>query len=78
MTQVPGREVVANKAENLLNALRTVHYADVYLSASIGICFYPDNAVTLEDMYGLSDRAMYAIKDAGRNGICFVSDLTQQ
>jgi len=78
MTQVPGREVVANKAEALLSALRAVHYADVYLSANIGICFYPDNAVTLEDMYGLSDRAMYAIKDAGRNGICFVSDLTQQ
>ena len=78
MTQVPGREVVANKAETLLSALRAVHYADVYLSASIGICFYPDNAVTLEDMYSLSDRAMYAIKDAGRNGICFVSDLTQQ
>jgi GGDEF domain-containing protein len=52
-----------------------VHHADIHLSASIGICLYPDDAATLDEMYSLSDKAMYAIKDAGRNGICFVSDL---
>lgn len=76
MTQVPDKETVARKAEALLNALRRVHYADIHLSASIGVCFYPHDAATLEDMYSLSDKAMYAIKDAGRNGICFVSELS--
>lgn len=75
MTDVPDRAAVESKANSLLTALRAVHYEDIYLSASIGICFYPADATRLEDMYGLSDKAMYAIKDAGRNGICFASDL---
>lgn len=75
MTQIPNRESVAKKASALLDSLRAVHYADIHLSASIGICLYPDDAATLDEMYSLSDKAMYAIKDAGRNGICFVSDL---
>ncbi len=75
MTNVPDRITVESKANSLLTALRAVHYEKVYLSASIGICFYPTDATKLEDMYGLSDKAMYAIKDAGRNGICFVADL---
>ena len=78
MTNVPDRTTVTRRAETLLNALRAVQYADIHLSASIGICFYPTDATALEEMYGLSDKAMYAIKDAGRNGICFVSDLTHQ
>ena len=76
MTQIPNRDSVAKKAEMLLDSLRTVQYADIQLSASIGICLYPDDAVTLDDMYSLSDKAMYAIKDTGRNGICFAGDLT--
>ncbi len=75
MTQIPNKESVAKKAAALLDSLRAVHYADIHLSASIGICLYPDDAATLDEMYSLSDQAMYAIKDAGRNGICFVSDL---
>lgn len=75
MTNVPDRVTVESKANALLTALRGVHYEQIYLSASIGICFYPCDATRLDDMYGLSDKAMYAIKDAGRNGICFVSDL---
>ena len=76
MTQIPNRDSVAKKAEMLLDSLRTVQYADIQLSASIGICLYPDDAFTLDDMYSLSDKAMYAIKDSGRNGICFAGDLT--
>ena len=58
-----------------MTALRAVHYESIHLGASIGICLYPADATSLEDMYGLSDQAMYAVKDAGRNDICFVADL---
>lgn len=76
MTNVPDRAVVETKAKALLNALRAVHYNEIHLSASIGITFYPDEATVLEDMYALSDSAMYAVKDRGRNGICFAADMT--
>ncbi|HJV74634.1 MAG TPA: EAL domain-containing protein [Noviherbaspirillum sp.] len=38
-----------------------------YLSASIGITFYPDDATELEDLLKNADQAMYAAKDGGRN-----------
>jgi diguanylate cyclase (GGDEF)-like protein/PAS domain S-box-containing protein len=75
MTNVPDRRTVETKANALLTALRAVHYESIHLGASIGICLYPADATSLEDMYGLSDQAMYAVKDAGRNDICFVADL---
>lgn len=75
MTNVPDRAVVENKANTLLDALRAVHYNELHLSASIGITFYPEEATILEDMYALSDKAMYAVKDRGRNGICFSKDI---
>lgn len=75
MTSIPDRDAVERKAQNLLEALRTVHYEQVYMSASIGISIYPNDSMTLEDMYALSDKAMYAVKDRGRNGICFISDI---
>ncbi len=41
----------------------------VYVSASIGICFYPDDGATPESLFKGADLAMYSAKDQGRN--CF-------
>lgn len=38
-----------------------------YISASIGIAFYPDNATDTEDLVKYADSAMYAAKKMGRN-----------
>jgi len=38
-----------------------------YVSASIGITFYPDDAVELEDLLKNADQAMYAAKMSGKN-----------
>ncbi|MDY7540081.1 EAL domain-containing protein [Undibacterium sp. RTI2.1] len=40
---------------------------EVFLSASIGITLYPDDAVSLDDLLKNADQAMYAAKNAGRN-----------
>ncbi len=76
MTNVPGRSAVEEKIDKLLADLRTVHYEKVYMSASIGVCFFPSDSTSLDDMYLLADRAMYAVKDAGKDGVLFSSDLT--
>ncbi|MEQ1915538.1 MAG: diguanylate cyclase [Gallionella sp.] len=45
-----------------------------FISSSIGIAIYPDDAGTLEAMLRNADKAMYAAKQAGRNGyVCYSS-----
>jgi len=38
-----------------------------YVSASIGITLYPDDAATIEGLFKNADQAMYAAKNQGRN-----------
>lgn len=47
-----------------------------FISASIGITFYPDDAGELDVLFKNADQAMYASKNAGRNRFCyFTSDM---
>lgn len=75
MTYTPDRAIVQNRAKQVLDSLRGVHYRDIHLSASIGVSFFPSEADTLEGLYALADKAMYTVKGNGRNGICFSADL---
>jgi len=78
MTNIPDRNAVERKINCLLEDLRAVHYEEIHLSASIGVCLFPSDSTTLEDMYHLSDKAMYAVKDAGKNGVLFAEDLADK
>ncbi|RQN39709.1 bifunctional diguanylate cyclase/phosphodiesterase [Paraburkholderia tropica] len=40
---------------------------EVFISASIGVTFYPDDARELDVLFKNADQAMYAAKSAGRN-----------
>ncbi|MCG5072198.1 EAL domain-containing protein [Paraburkholderia tagetis] len=42
-----------------------------FISASIGITFYPDDAGELDMLFKNADQAMYASKNAGRNRFCY-------
>ena len=48
----------------------------VQVSASIGIAFYPDDADDIPELFACADRAMYAVKRNGRNGICHYASLS--
>lgn len=41
----------------------------VRITASIGISCYPDHGETREDLIGHADRAMYRVKERGKNGV---------
>ena len=45
--------------------------AQVRLSASIGVSLFPDHANDANALVKLADTAMYAAKQAGKNGYCF-------
>jgi diguanylate cyclase (GGDEF)-like protein len=41
----------------------------IRLTASVGVATLPDHARTADELVAAADRAMYAVKDAGKNGI---------
>ena len=55
---------------------RPISYGNEVISvgASIGIAIYPDHAAKPEDLFGLADQAMYAVKRAGKNGYRLYSE----
>lgn len=42
---------------------------DIHLTASVGVATLPDVAASAEDLVRAADKAMYRVKDAGKNGI---------
>jgi diguanylate cyclase (GGDEF)-like protein/PAS domain S-box-containing protein len=49
-----------------------------YVSASIGVTFYPNDAIDAETLIKNADQAMYAAKAAGRNRISFFTKTMQE
>jgi diguanylate cyclase (GGDEF)-like protein len=42
---------------------------DIHLTASVGVATLPDVAASSEELVQAADKAMYAVKDSGKNGI---------
>jgi diguanylate cyclase (GGDEF)-like protein/PAS domain S-box-containing protein len=49
-----------------------------YVSASIGITLYPDDATSADDLLKHADQAMYAAKAGGRDRYCYFTPALQQ
>lgn len=49
-----------------------------YVSASIGIALYPEDASNIEELLKNADQAMYQAKDAGRNRFCYFTAVMQE
>lgn len=43
----------------------------ILLGASIGVAIFPDNGDTWEKITKSADKAMYKIKESGKNGVAF-------
>lgn len=74
LSQVKNMHVVNAICEELLNSLAMPYQLGdedeaAYITASIGITFYPDDATNVGDLIKSADQAMYAAKERGRN--CF-------
>jgi diguanylate cyclase (GGDEF)-like protein len=66
---------VATKINNDFTQAYSVLEKDVYLSASMGISIYPEDGDDARTLIRNADIAMYNIKNQGKNGFCFYSDL---
>jgi diguanylate cyclase (GGDEF)-like protein/PAS domain S-box-containing protein len=60
-------DIVARKIRRTLHAPFVVSGVEIFVSASIGVSLYPDDATDSETLLKHADVAMYRAKDAGRD-----------
>ncbi len=75
--QVENALQVASVAEHLLTALSQPYRVDaheVFVSASIGITYYPTDGKNINKLLKNADSAMYFAKEQGRNNYCFFTN----
>lgn len=68
---ITSRETVIMKADLLRRALHTVYTDDgydIHLSGSIGVSMYPDDGTTYNQLLICADKALYLVKDQGKDG----------
>lgn len=70
-------ETIAQKLVQALSAPFQLTHEKGYISASIGIAFFPDDANTAEDLIKHTDQAMYDAKAQGRNGYRYFTQALQ-
>jgi len=73
-----GYDHVVQKAKELNDILRQEIEDDgkiVNISVSIGIAIYPHDAENYDELYKKADKALYYVKEHGKNGYCVYSDL---
>lgn len=73
MRNVPDKNIIENKAADLLRTIQRVcdEYKDVNLSGSIGIAVYPESGKSIEALYLRADTALYQAKREGKNKYVF-------
>jgi diguanylate cyclase (GGDEF)-like protein len=68
------RDVVAE-----ISRAFTIRGQNVYIGASVGICLYPDDAQSADDMIRNADTAMYRAKEGGKKrSAFFVEGMTKE
>lgn len=60
-------EVVAEKLIRLVGQPYVIRHHTIQITTSIGICFYPQDGVTQEELIQKADQAMYEAKEKGKN-----------
>ncbi|MBC7405027.1 MAG: EAL domain-containing protein [Cytophaga sp.] len=73
-------EHVEKIAENIIEKMAepfSLGDEDIFLSASIGITLFPDDANDLDNLLRHADQAMYSAKDSGRNRFSYFTPTLQ-
>lgn len=69
MKDIPGKEIVNKRCEQLNKALHDVLKDQMAnpLSCSIGVAFAPDQGTSYFELFGYADQALYRAKDCGKD-----------
>ncbi len=74
ITDIPDAAAVAEKILAALAAPFRIGRYEVFVTASIGISIFPDDAEDREDLLRFADTAMFHAKQGGRNGYRFFTE----
>ncbi|MDE2366494.1 MAG: bifunctional diguanylate cyclase/phosphodiesterase, partial [Betaproteobacteria bacterium] len=77
LSEIETSEDAARVAEKLITALSQpykIEEHELLLTASVGICIYPDNGTESSILLRNADASMYSAKEAGRNRYQFYSE----
>lgn len=80
LSSIEDNGVIERLAEKILQRLSEPFKLDdemVYISASIGITLYPDDAKTIDELLKNADQAMYEAKNQGRNRFRYFTPAMQ-
>lgn len=64
-------DALMQKLHSKVSSPFKIDMVDVYITASSGICIYPDDARSMEEMYQAADTAMNNAKKLGKNSFSF-------
>ena len=81
LPNVPGLQSLSNTAERILMDLSRPfpgQSQELFLSASIGISLYPDDARNVDDLIKQADAAMFSAKNLGRNNYQFFTSALNE
>ncbi|ABV88323.1 EAL domain-containing protein [Shewanella pealeana] len=78
VTDIKGVDKVAKHILTRIAEPYNLGEETAYISASIGITLYPDDASTIEGLLKHADQAMYAAKDEGRNRFHYFTPSMQR
>ncbi len=78
LDKLPRVEQIAQDIIAVLAEVFQLGLERAYVSASIGITFYPDDATEIEDLFKQADQAMYVAKDAGRSRFSYFTPALQE
>ena len=71
-------ERIARDILRQLEASFRLNDGSAYISASIGIAFFPADATEIDQLLANADQAMYAAKAQGRNRYCYFAPAMQE
>ena len=78
LDKLPRVEQIAQDIIAVLAEVFQLGSERAYVSASIGITFYPDDATVIEDLFKQADQAMYVAKDSGRSRFSYFTPSLQE
>ncbi len=77
LAEVSPVDTIAQKILDVLQAPFQLGEEQAFVSASIGVTLYPDDARDIDDLLKHADQAMYAAKGAGRNRFSYFTPALQ-